>query len=534
MVSKSTLSGSTLSKNPLAVAGALRGVRALGLTLVLLAGAVPAESRLLEAAPAPDVSTFTANTVMEIARALAAEPYEALPEIGAATGANSTYDAYRDVRFRRDAAIWRDDRIAFQLHVLPSGWLFKQPIFLYLVDDGIARRFKADVGLFTFGEKASPLPEDAEVSLSGFRINGPMNAPDIFDEIIVFQGASYFRAVSRGQLYGTSVRGLAINTASPEGEEFPFFRAFWVEKPARGARRIVVHALLDSPSVTGAYRFVITPGEVTSVDVDHTLFARKTVKSFGIAPLTSMHLKSPVDAMRVSDFRPRVHDAEGLAMVNGRDERLWRPLANPRRLQVSAFQDNDPEGFGLIQRTRSFQAYQDLEARYHKRPSVWVEPAAPFGRGDVVLVEIPTEEEIHDNIVAYWQPADAIKAGKPRRFAYRMLWPDLSPARGGGPWVHTTHSGPALGENRTRGKVRFVVDYVADRIMNVSELPDARLTASAGEISDVVIQRNPESGGIRTSFLFDPKQARTAELRLSIDRQNGRTPEVWLYRWVSN
>ncbi len=523
-----------MSKSPLTVAGALRGLRALGLTFALLTGAVPAKSQIIDAAPTTDVSAFTADTVMEIARSLAAKPYKAPPDIEAERDSNSTYDAYRDVRFKRDAAIWRDDRIAFQLHVLPSGWLFRQPVFLYLVDDGVARRFKPDVGLFTFGKKASPLPENAEVSLSGFRINGPMNAPDIFDEIIVFQGASYFRAVSRGQLYGTSARGLAINTAGSEGEEFPFFRAFWVEKPARGARQIVVHALLDSPSVTGAYRFVVTPGEVTSVDVDHTLFPRKTVKNFGIAPLTSMHLKAPVDAMRVSDFRPRVHDADGLAMVNGRDERLWRPLVNPRRLQVSAFQDDDPEGFGLIQRTRSFPAFQDLEARYHKRPSVWVEPTVPFRRGDVVLVEIPTEEEIHDNIVAYWQPADALKAGKPRRFAYRMLWPDRSPSRGAGPWVQTTLSGPALGENRAKGKVRFVVDYVTENPSVASDVPDARMTASAGDISDVVVQRNVETGGIRVSFLFDPKQARTAELRLSLDRQNKRAPEVWLYRWISD
>lgn len=534
MVSKSTLSKSTLSKNTLTVAGALRGLRALGLTFALLTAAVPAKAGFADAAPAPDVSAFTAGTVMDIARSLAARPYEAPPDIGTESDANATYDAYRDIRFRRDLSIWRDDRIAFQLHVLPSGWLFKQPVFLYLVDNGVARRFKPDAGLFSFGEKASPLPVDAEVSLSGFRITGPMNAPDVFDEIIVFQGASYFRAVSRGQLYGTSARGLAINTAGSEGEEFPFFRAYWVEKPTRGARQIVVHALLDSPSVTGAYRFVVTPGEVTSVDVDHTLFPRRTVKNFGIAPLTSMHLKSPVDAMRVGDFRPRVHDADGLAMVNGRDERLWRPLTNPRRLQVSAFQDSDPQGFGLIQRTRSFHDFQDLEARYHKRPSVWIQPVTPFGSGDVVLVEIPTEEEIHDNIVAYWQPADALKAGKPRRFAYRILWPELSPARRAGPWVETTHSGPALGQNRTKGKVRFVVDYAADRALTGSEVPDARLTASAGEVGDVVVQRNPESGGIRVSFLFDPKKARTAELRLSLDRQNKRTPEVWLYRWISD
>ena len=499
--------------------------------IAILGCITAAQASFIDAAPAADEASFNPETVVEIARKLAEEPYRA-PEVDATADANFTYDAYRDVRFRPEAAIWGNDSLPFQVHALPNGWLFKEPVFLYLVDGGIARRFKPTADLFKLGKKASPLPQDGEVSLSGFRIHGPLNVPDIFDEIIVFQGASYFRAVSRGHVYGTSARGLAINTASSEGEEFPSFRAFWVEKPTTGAKQIVVHALLDSPSITGAYRMVITPGEVTSIDVDHTLFPRVKLKNVGIAPLTSMNMLSPMNRSRVHDFRQRVHDADGLSIINGRNEHLWRPLNNPRRLQVSMFLDNNTKGFGLIQRAREFSEYQDLATRYHERPSVWVEPTQQFGRGDVVLVEIPTEEEVHDNVVAYWRPSSNLKPGKSYRYTYRMSWPDTSPVRNAGPWVKHSFAGGTFGQNREDGKIRFVVDYHDSKPFMANQLPETRLGSSVGEISDIVTQHNPETGGIRVSFLLDPDAADMVELRLSLNWPNDRKPEVWLYRWT--
>ena len=272
-----------------------------------------------------------------------------------------SYDQYRDIRFRPEKAIWKDDHLDFQVQPFAMGWLYDMPVDLWIVDDGAATRLVADSKLFSFGPLIGPGPEAAPYGFSGFRIHGPINRADYFDEYAVFQGASYLRAVGRDEGYGASARGLALNTARPGGEEFPFFRSFWLEKPPPGATEIVVHALLDSQSTTGAYRFVIAPGEVTTMDVEATLYPRIALQHVGIAPLTSMFLHGQSSQRSSNDFRPAVHDSEGLAMVNGSGERVWRPLNNPKTLQVSAFMDKSPKGFGFWQRDRSFSNFEDLE-----------------------------------------------------------------------------------------------------------------------------------------------------------------------------
>ena len=312
------------------------------------------------------------------------------------------------------------------------GWLYNLPVEIWLVDEGTAKRLKADSNLFSLG----PLIKDAEpgapYGFSGFRVHGPINRPDYFDEYVVFQGASYFRAVGRGQLYGLSARGLAINTARPGGEEFPIFRAFWVEKPKLGARSIVIHALLDSVSTTGAYRFEVEPGEATIIDVEATLYPRRPLTHLGIAPLTSMYLHGPGHHRIDDDFRPSVHDSDGLAIYNGNNECIWRPLTNPRTLQTSAFLDRNLKGFGLCQRARSFHSFEDLEARYEKRPTLWIEPKGTWGPGYVELIEIPTAVEIHDNIAAYWKPTTGPRPARPSSSATactgRTHYPSLGAA----------------------------------------------------------------------------------------------------------
>ncbi len=261
------------------------------------------------------------------------------------------------------------------------GWLYNLPVEIWLVDDGTAKRLKADSNLFSLGPLIKDAEPNAPYGFSGFRVHGPINRPDYFDEYVVFQGASYFRAVGRGQLYGLSARGLAVNTARPGGEEFPIFRSFWVEKPKLGARSIVIHALLDSVSTTGAYRFQVEPGEATIIDVEATLYPRRPLTHVGIAPLTSMYLHGPGHHRIDDDFRPAVHDSDGLAIYNGNNECIWRPLTNPRTLQTSAFLDRNLKGFGLCQRARSFHSFEDLEARYEKRPTLWIEPKGTWGPG---------------------------------------------------------------------------------------------------------------------------------------------------------
>jgi len=469
------------------------------------------------------------NRTILVARAAELAKQDYVPPPSSSDSANRlTYDQYRAIRFQKGASIWARQNRTFTLDLFHPGFIFDTPVNINLVIGGIGTRvlFKRD--LFEFGAEAGtpPAREEDEPGYSGFRVRAPINRPDYADEFLVFQGASYFRAVARDQVYGLSARGLAIRTARAEGEEFPVFTDFWIERPAEHATEIVIHALLQSTSVVGAYTFTAKPGAETVMDVVATLFPRRQIKNFGIAPLTSMFLfDASGGRSRFDDFRSAVHDSDGLEMLTGRGERVWRPLANPRALQVSGFIDRDPRGFGLVQRKRRFEDYQDAEARFDKRPSLWVEPKGSWGEGHVELVEIPTDREIHDNIVAYWQSAAPLAAGQPAEFSYRLRWLaeplDNSLAR-----VVGTRSGVSAASADQR---EFVVDFRG------AAPPPADLeisaTSSAGKILAPRGVFVPDTGAYRVSFELAPERAEVVELRLVLTAKNQQWGETWLYRW---
>ncbi|HEX2278840.1 MAG TPA: glucan biosynthesis protein, partial [Candidatus Tectomicrobia bacterium] len=322
----------------------------------------------------------------------------------------------------------------------------------------------------------------------------------------------------------------ALKTGSTEGEEFPFFRTFWIEQPPADASAVVVHALLDSESTTGAYRFTIRPGDSTVMDVEMTLYPRTELKEVGLAPLTSMFFFAPNDRVGVDDFRPAVHDSEGLAIWNGRGEWLWRPLTNPETLQISAFIDNNPRGFGLLQRHRSFEDYQDLEAHYERRPSLWVEAIGDWGSGVVQLVEIPSNSEANDNVVAFWRPSQPLAAQAEYRFTYRLHWcwaPPVMPSR-------ATTAETRVGAGAEKGTRRFAIDFVGGRLGEFK--PDdpvtPAVTTSAGSVQHLVAQPNPATGGWRVSFILVPDSAVLCELRCTLQLREELLSEVWSYRWT--
>jgi glucans biosynthesis protein len=477
---------------------------------------------------------FTRSTVAEVARKLAASPFQpresTLPEI-----LNKlTYDQYRDIRFRPEAAIWAKEGLPFHLQLFHRGFYFKEPVEIALVQDGEARHLAYDPNLFTMGPLVpQPIPA-TDIGFAGLRLHAAINRPDYFDEVAVFQGASYFRSLGQGQVYGLSARGLALKTADPEGEEFPLFRAFWVETPVMGSDTIVVSALLDSPSTTGAYRFTLRYGPSTQMDVEAQLFPRVELTKVGLAPGTSMFFFSSNDRQDVDDFRPKVHDSDGLLMVTGRGERLWRPLSNPRDLQISAFLDQSPRGFGLVQRDRDFDDYQDLEAAYERRPSLWVEPVGDWGAGAVTLVEIPTDSEIHDNIVAYWAPKDPLPANSEFAFAYRLTWggdpaPEQPTAR-----VHATRVGRASIGGPSPERL-FVIDYKLPEGTDRAKLGIGKATvnASKGTVRNVVVHEHPAIGGLRVAFELVPDVETVIELRTVLTFETPLPAETWIYRWTA-
>ncbi len=470
---------------------------------------------------------FSETWLQSMARSLASQPFVPSQIVFPAELQDLTYDQYRDIRYRSEKAIWKDEASKFQLQLFHSGFHYKVPVEIHIVSGGHAQPVKYSPSLFSFGPLVKAPPAESEIGFSGLRIHTPINTSDYFDEFAVFQGASYFRAIGRKQIYGLSARGLAIDTGQPKGEEFPIFRSFWIEQPDTTDHSITVHALLDSPGITGAYKFKLKPDKNTEIDVSSVLFPRRDLDHVGIAPLTSMFLFAPNDRNSIDDFRPRVHDSDGLAIWNGTGEWMWRPLINPNRLQFTSFVDNGPKGFGLLQRERNFSAYQDLESRYERRPSLWVEPLESWGEGSVDLVELPTKEEIHDNIVAYWRPKAVLKKDQSYQFNYRLYWCWEPPFRFEKARVVQSRIGSAI----KSGNRLFIIDFKGMSASEDKKTLEANLTASAGKIINVVVQPNLEIGGHRLSFEFEPDGAKQADLRGMLMAMGERTSEVWVYRW---
>ena len=462
-----------------------------------------------------------------MARELAQKPFvqpdKSLPD----SLKNINYDQYRTLRYRPDKALWRGDGLPFQVQFFHRGFIFEDRVDIYIVSDGEVHPFPYSPDLFSFG-KVKPPAADSNVGFAGFRLHAPINRPDYYDEFGVFLGASYFRAVAKGQVYGLSARGLALRTADPNGEEFPFFKAFWIEKPAKGTNSIVVHALLDSPSAAAAYQFTVRPGDTTIYDVQMALYPRVDIAKAGIAPLTSMFFFDSNDRVGVDDYRPAVHDFGGLAMRNGHGEELWRPLVNPDELQISIFSDVNPRGFGLMQREREFRDFEDLGARFEKRPSLWIEPIGDWSAGSVYLIEIPTKREIHDNIVPFWRPRDPLLAKREYLFTYRMHWGwEKANPRGLAQFVRTRiGAGPA-------GTRLFVIEIRGGQL-DFSDVKAFRaaIAADKGEIQNLVLEPNPITGGFRLHFQLDTKKQRLIELRGQLMQKDKAVSEVWLYRWT--
>lgn len=477
--------------------------------------------------PKTDGKAFSHDTVVEIARKLSQKPFiepkqapEALTKID--------YSTYRQINFQQDAAIWGNAPTPFSIQLFAPGYIYKQLVDIDVVENG--KSFPVAVS-----ESSFRVPDESIGQLlqqvgkyAGFRLHYPINRDDYKDEFLVFQGASYFRGVSKGQAYGLSTRGLAINVADPKGEEYPLFKKFWIERPSSHQKAIVVHALLDSVSVTGAYRFAIYPGDPTRMGVDVMLFPRRDVQNVGLAPLTSMFMHGGIDRADTADYRPAVHDSEGLLMEKGNREKIWRPLNNPRGLQVSSFMDENPKGFGLMQPHRQVDYYQDLEAKYHQRPSAWVEPTGDWGKGRVELVEIPSDSEANDNIVAYWKPENGLKKDQPFAYSYQLTWVDNIPKTEGKVKVVRTAGGRKLFTDKNE----IVIDYShlsANDVSNISV--DASI--SSGAILEARIEPNPNVDGARVFVTFDPEDADVAELRVQLRNNDKPLGMTWLYRFTS-
>ncbi len=514
-------------------------------------------------APAHAAAPFDFDDVAREAAQLAATPFEPAPPLEARLAALE-YDEYRRIRFLPERAKWREKNTPFQMHFFPLGRGAVQPLRLHEIVGGKAKPLVVKAADFDYAGVITAPPPTQSVPVAGWRLMYPLNNPNQKDEVIVFLGASYFRALGQQQLYGASARGLAIDPVGGKREEFPAFTAYWFETPKARDKSFVVYALLDGPSVVGAYRFVVTPGATTVVDVKARYILRSQVATFAVAPLTSMFLHGENQAASHEDFRPEVHDSDGLLVHNSEGEWIWRPLTHPKSPFVTSFATPSPRGFGLMQRDRAFTSYEDIEARYDARPSVWVEPVGDWGAGRVELLQLPIPDETHDNIVAYWVAAQPPKVGVPVDLSWRLQWRSTHVEQGvsaaskavstkiDSTKIDSTKSHAAKSElarvmqsrrgygwQRERAgpeRQKYVVDFAGSALPKTASDSDSdAVKAVASGNPNVRILRvnaypNPVQGGWRATIEFERLDARQAiDLRLSLV-QNGRTlSETWAY-----
>ncbi|OJY35725.1 MAG: glucan biosynthesis protein D [Rhizobiales bacterium 65-9] len=503
----------------------MRGAGAFAASLAAGSAAAQNASPLASLA---DGAPFGADALLDIARALSKQPYAApandLPESWAAL----PRERYAAIRGNPNAFLFRGEDRGVTIEPLHRGFVFTRPVQLYVIEDGRMRRLVYDPAAFEFGNLPPP-PPGTDLAFSGIRIFGdPVDGQN--REVAVFQGGTFFRAMARAQTYGVTARALALRLADNRGEETPYFRALWIERPSVGAKAVNLFALIDSESATAALVATVRPGDVTIIDAQLTVFARAALDNVGVGAMSGMYLFGPNERRSQDDVRPAVYEISGLKMVRGNEEAIWRPVVNPQTLQISIFGDENPRGFGLLQRSRDQIWFQDDEQRFERRPSLWVEPIGDWGAGAVQLVEIPSDSEVNKNIIAYWRPKAPMAAGGEATFAFRQFWWWWPPERTKLAIVTQTRSGKGSSGRRRRFVVDFAGEALGDARATVEMAPT--VSASPGAILNVRVMPFPERKSCRVMFELDPGSESMCELRLVLTGSGQPLTETWLYRWT--
>ena len=508
-----------------AAVGTIGGARAQGAGAPQAAPAQSPSPQPPSAAPPPQ--SFDPNSTLSLARELAKAPYKPAPSDLPDFLSNLTYEQYVAIRAKPSAMIWQNDNVGFAIEPLHRGFVFSGAVQIFLVENGDARRLEYKSANFDFGS-IQPPANVPDLAFSGFRILAKRDG--VFAEVAIFQGATFFRARAPGQNLGVQARGLSVRTADPRGEEFPVFKAFWIEKPSLADNTLTIHALLDSESTVGVCRMSVRPGEATIIDTELTLVPRVNADLIGIATMSAKSISSPLERKRPDDVRPYIAEINGLQMLTGTGEWLWRPTTNRGTLQISSFVDNNPRGIGFMMRDRDFETYLDDENHWELRPSLWIEPLTDFGPGEVELVEIPADTDTNNNVVAFWRPRGGIQAGKEASWAYRQFWTWSPPVKN--PLAATIYSrgGRAGGQARRR---RFLVAFEGDVLGDEQATADLKpsLSTSPGQVQLLRWFHDRKTRRCRVLFDIDVGSDTSVELRLLLTAGGKPVSETWLYRW---
>jgi periplasmic glucans biosynthesis protein len=448
---------------------------------------------------------------------------------------NLDWDEYQSIRFRPEKTLWKDQGLPFRIQFFHLGLYFHNPVAMREVVNGKAYPISFSKSMFTYGKGIKPPAHTGDLGFAGFR---GFARSDFERDFFAFLGASYFRAVGASKQYGLSARGIAVDTGMNRPEEFPVFKTFWLERPSRNADTLTIYALLDGPSLTGAYTFAITPDRDgrTVMAIEAHLFPRRVIERIGIAPLTSMYFYGENDRRMADDFRPEIHDSDGLELWTGGGEWIWRPLFNPPFVLVNTFMDRTPRGFGLLQRDRNFDHYQDDGAYYDKRPSAWVEPLGDWKKGAVQLVELPAADETMDNIVAFWNPAEPVQPGEEMTFKYRLYWGAQPPVDSAAGDVIATRTGIGgiPGQKNPIKSRKFVIDFKGGKLsqLTLKDKVEPIITVSRGKIINPGAHPVKEWGGWRVNFDLASEGTAAVDLRCYLRGRDGALTETWLYQWI--
>ncbi len=474
---------------------------------------------------------FSEDMLDALARKLANDPYKPFEKRVDEVLASIPYEQYgRAITYKEDQALWAKDQGQFHLEPYhTAGTYFAYPVELFSVEAGQAIKIAYSPQAFDFNPPAKQPATASQSGFAGFHVQSQIDRLGSFRDFLSFVGATNFRAIGSGQIFGVSARALAINTGQPGGEDFPLFRSFWIERPIPTGSSLTVHGLVDSVNAVGRFKFTVTPGYSTVIETEAVIYPRRRIAYAGIAPIASRFFFGPGVPPKRRDYRPRAHDSEALYIVNGAGEQIWRPLLNPERLQFSVFLDKGPKGFGLIQKERYFASYQDADLQYEKRPSLWIEPLGDWGEGSIDLIELPSPEEFNENIVCFWRPKDGLGPGIGHRFNYRMHWCWSPPIDSKTALVAQTR----VGESKS-GDTLFVVDFFTGSCAdcNGGSL-SANVTASAGEVRNVRLAGAPAAGAVqRLRFDYSPSGSEPVDLRAQLMMNEKPVSDTWVFRWA--
>jgi periplasmic glucans biosynthesis protein len=473
---------------------------------------------------------FDFNILKEKAMLLLKKSYEEPKKVTPKGLSELNYDKYKNIRFLSEKTLWKKEGSPFQLQFLHPGYIYNYDVMVYELNGKKYKLIPYNRDMFDFSDLGFKEKLPDSLGFSGFKVHYPINTEEHTDEFLVFQGATYFRAVSQKQYYGLSARGLATNTGMPYPEDFPIFKEFWIEKPSKKSDHITIYALMDGKSAVGAFEFKSYPGPTTVVHVRASITLRKKVDRLGIAPLTSMYWYGENSENPHLGANPEVHDSDGLLILQNDSEWIWRPMANPKKPTINTFEMEKLKGFGLLQRDREFSSYEDQEMKYHIRPGAWVVPVGDWGKGSVQTYRNPTIQDSDDNIGAFWVPAETPEVGKPFEFEYKIYWVNENPVELKTGRTVATRVKPIPDEPLTK---LFQIDFKGDKLSEHEKIEEIEGSVNAsenGEVYNIQVAKIEETDKFRLSFKVKVKSpALPVDIFANLKDKDGNLTENWTY-----